>query len=316
MADTKEAPKIVRERARFYDGAGGRHDDADLRVARKLDLFPSLTEMLYTVEDFGLKGYKTQQLILAAATTPRLDDENDDQFVERVVESADEHRDEAAKRGTRWHGYFQEAIEIGSRPVVPSDERPLLDPAFDWIEEHLETSGSAERVVVNDRLGYAGTTDYHGLYWQNPEIERAANWAVVDFKSQWVKTKHLKRGDEADPKFYPRMVWQLAGYGLALPAGMAAPKLHINLVVSSNPEWPGVWEKAWSEDEIAHGQRMVRRIALVYHEWKKFGTNENDVWALLGELHEIADEDQLPDAVHDGVDSLIAVLEQDYEVEE
>lgn len=290
MAETRLVPA---ERARFYTVHGERRDGVDLRAARRDSLLPSLTEMLRMVDDYGLRLWREHQLLLSGATTPRLPDEDDVAFCERVHQSASEERQAAAERGIRWHRLLGQLVTSGVRPNAPADELPMLEPAFDWVETHLALGEQAtsEHVVVNEDVGYAGTTDYCGVYLASDPSEPSPSPAVVDFKSQNVKLRTLKRGLAPDPSFYMRMVWQLAGYAMGL-APERERRLHISLIVSSNPDCPGVWPKIWAPDEVRHGERVVRRISLIWHELKGFGT-AHDAATLRAELVELGELGEL-----------------------
>ena len=65
------------------DGNGMR--SATLRDARKVNAFPSVTNILGVLAKPALDAWKQEQAILAALTLPRRDDEPLDSFAHRVV---------------------------------------------------------------------------------------------------------------------------------------------------------------------------------------------------------------------------------------
>ena len=65
------------------DGKGTR--PTSLRDARKLGLFPSVTNVLSILAKPGLEAWKQEQAILAALTLPRTENEPLDEFARRVV---------------------------------------------------------------------------------------------------------------------------------------------------------------------------------------------------------------------------------------
>lgn len=139
-----------------------------LRDARKLDLVPSVTTIIRCAAAPGLEIWKQRQVMLAALTLPRVDDEADDAYCQRVMRDSQEQARKAAERGTAIHaaiqGHYQgeriEGYEAHVRGAVAEVEKWL--PGARWI---------AERPFAHP-MGFGGKCDLHFA------------GAVLDFKSK------------------------------------------------------------------------------------------------------------------------------------
>lgn len=123
--------------------------------ARKLDLVPSVTTILKTLNKPELTNWLIEQACLAVLTSPKQEGEELDAFVHRILHQdkvQDEERDAAAQRGTDLHQAIADSLEYKS-----------VDPSFiPWILpvlDHLKPSQQrlCEYKVVG--RGYAGTVD-------------------------------------------------------------------------------------------------------------------------------------------------------------
>ena len=72
-----------------------------LRDARKFDLVPSVSTLLKVVAKPGLEVWKNEQMLLAALTLPRAQNETEKAFIARIVADSKETGKQAAERGTR-----------------------------------------------------------------------------------------------------------------------------------------------------------------------------------------------------------------------
>ena len=147
--------------------------DTTIRDARKLNLLPSVTEILSILAKPGLENWKQQQTMLAALTLPRIDGETDDELIKRIKQDAKEHAKEAADIGTAihetihaaWKGYFATGnIYSGLAALVVDYIIDLTGIDSGWI---------SEKPFASIDLGYGGTCDLH-----HPE-ERI----VIDYKT-------------------------------------------------------------------------------------------------------------------------------------
>lgn len=152
------------------DGQGMR--PTTLRDARKLGLLPSPTSILKTLHKEALVKWLEEQACLAVLTTPRLDGEELDAFVERVLHKEKQQDAESQKArdlGTDIHA----GIEL-SLKGLPFDKKvaPYVNVAVS-MAFHFGNPIAIEKIVVGD--GYAGKTDLI--------CEKYDSITVIDFKS-------------------------------------------------------------------------------------------------------------------------------------
>ena len=294
------------ESGRFYTADGVLREEVGMREARAELLYPSVTEMLNGIaKPYALDQWTKQQLVVAGATTPRLDDENDDEFSERVMTAANEESKTATDRGTEVHRCIGRMLALGDNAGVPAD-------LAEWLYNSIDPRRTnVEKVMVDHSFGYAGTCDFYGLVDDQP--------AIIDFKTQGVKVrerktltlnartgeKEMRIRKDASPRFYESWPWQIAGYARALKdyelrmeridAGdidrIGDPQSFISIIINTNPLHPravpdenvwGYWVRRWKPAEMARGYSMLRILTDLWYTVHKFprpGTAERDRWA-------------------------------------
>jgi len=72
-----------------------------LRDAKSMGLVPSVTNLLNIIANPQLQRWKQAQLLLAALTLPRMDGENEDDYVSRVIADAEAFVKQASDIGSR-----------------------------------------------------------------------------------------------------------------------------------------------------------------------------------------------------------------------
>lgn len=136
------------------DGTGPR--PTTLADARKHGWLPSVTTILKVLDKPGLNTWKTEQAILAALTSPRVDGEAEDAFVQRILSKDREHDEESQKArdlGTLVHAAIESACNGES---VPAKLAQYVDPVMRVVEEFGRIVFT-ERIIVAD--DYAGCLD-------------------------------------------------------------------------------------------------------------------------------------------------------------
>jgi hypothetical protein len=164
-----------------------------------LNLLPSVTNVLRILAKPALESWKSEQIALAIATAPRIQGEEIDVFIRRVLQNEqqqNEERDVAAKRGTAIHRCLEQLFSGESDPNDPM--LPYVKPAYEALMEDCDEVIATEKVLVGD--GYAGTAD---LITKSKETGRYQLW---DFKS----TKRIPEQP------YPEHRLQCSAYGGAL----------------------------------------------------------------------------------------------------
>jgi hypothetical protein len=215
--------------------AKGEPRPTTLRDARKLDLLPSVTNILGVIAKPELTAWLQEQAVMAALTLPRIAGETEDAFAKRVVEDSLTTRDGAADFGTAFHHGAEriaQTLEVDQADLLSA----WLNRYRDWFQENVVTCRWTEQRVVSNQFGYAGTADLliehkvHGL-------------CLVDLKTMKINPKYKM-------KPYSTWAYQLAAYRKAL--GVEARC--INLIVNSvTPETP--IEHVWGEAEMDAGSR-------------------------------------------------------------
>jgi hypothetical protein len=181
-------------------GKNGNKRNTNVKDARELGLVPSVTTIIGQLAKPGLDRWKSEQLLLAALTLPRYDNEAESDWLERVMADSRSTGKEAAERGTRMHGVlenFYRRKEIGILPfyVIEVDRT---------ITAHFGVQQWAAEASFASPQGYGGKIDLNGSN------------VVIDFKS--------KVGDISKVKPYHEQIMQLAAYrvGLGMPDARCA----------------------------------------------------------------------------------------------
>jgi hypothetical protein len=212
------------------EAAKGGMRNTTLRDARKLNLVPSVTTILNVASKPQLTVWLQQQVLLAALTLPRKEDEPEKAYLDRIINDSKEQGRAAADAGTEIHASIQNFYETGSsnrhQKHVSATHQALTDH-FNRREWKCEQSFGHE-------LGFGGKVD---LY--------TPAGIVVD-----IKTKEFS--DPAKVEGYEEHLMQLAAYrmGLKLPNARCA-----NIFVSRSVAGLTVI-KEWTQEELARGEEM------------------------------------------------------------
>jgi len=157
---------------------GGGTRPTTIADARKLNLYPSVTTVLSVLAKPSLDDWKLTQVAERAYSNPPQDGEEPSSYSRRIIDGAFEQVGEAADLGTRIHAGIELAFKEGISSV-PED-------VYDYVKlvkQDLEFAGiklvQHELRLVNDFVGYAGTTD--------AIMVKDGKQGILDFKSR--KTK-------------------------------------------------------------------------------------------------------------------------------
>ena len=93
------------------EAKNGNQRPTTLRDARALDLVPSVTTVLNVAAKPGLEAWKQRQLLLAALTLPRSEEEAEDNYLDRIIRDSREEGRAAADAGTEIHAAIQSFYE-------------------------------------------------------------------------------------------------------------------------------------------------------------------------------------------------------------
>jgi hypothetical protein len=189
-------------------GGNGKERNTTLRDARKLGLYPSVTTIIKTAAAPGLEIWKQQQVMMAALTITRRQDELEHEWLKRIIADSTEQARASAKRGQRIHA----AIEKHYRGEPPDEEFwPWIQVVKKALGEHQ--SFHAERSFAHT-LGFGGRLDLHNGTW------------LID-----IKTKDgVEKAEQYDENFM-----QLAAYrrGMNLAVTTRCANLFVDRKIAS-----------------------------------------------------------------------------------
>jgi hypothetical protein len=198
----------TREGAVAYTVAAkdGTQRPTTLRDARKLALVPSVTTVIKCAAAPGLERWKQQQVLMAALTLSRLEDEPEDAYLDRILTDSREQARKAAERGTAIHaaiqGHYEGERTIGFGPYIQGAVKAISD--WTGTDVYLRTDWRAEKSFAHP-MGFGGKMD----------LSSAS--LVCDFK-----TKEF--GEDEKLKTWDEHAMQLAAYrfGLGFPQARCA----------------------------------------------------------------------------------------------
>jgi hypothetical protein len=239
------------------DGNGTR--PTTLRDARTMGLLPSVTTVLGILDKPQLTTWKLKNAVRAAIAAPRQDGEEEEAWVDRVLEVAAAPVAEAADLGSRIHAAIETAC--GGGEWNTRELGAYVAPVLGWIVGKLAGGGKivAQETVIADAVdGFAGRVDC--------AIEDAAGvvW-VLDWKSR--KTRDGETDKQAFAPYAAQQM-QLAAYASkwAVREGRGWDAVRCANVITSSTE-PGRFgvavhsnlEEAWE----------AFRAALAIWRWSK-----------------------------------------------
>lgn len=139
-----------------------------LRDAKKHGLVPSVTTILNLIAKPGLDTWKQTQVLLSALTLPRLDGEEEQAWLERVMADSKSTGRDAANRGTAIHRVLESYFEGVNVPKWPL----YVHDVHDTLVSHFGAKAwDSEKSFAHD-LGFGG------------KLDLSADDIVVDFKTK------------------------------------------------------------------------------------------------------------------------------------
>jgi hypothetical protein len=220
-------------------GAKNPERPTTIKDAKEQGLFPSVTEYIKLLANPGIERYKMMNLAKVCYERPPIGGETLEEWTSHVMEKSGEDAGDAASLGTDIHAAI-EAHYTGK----PYDFK--LDCYVRPTTEVVSTLGISptayEKVLVNVKEGYAGTTDM--------VFERG----ILDFKSQRFEKK---------PGDYESHTWQLAAYHMAAFGEIADGDVGYNIYISTVT--PGlVVPVKRTADELRHGWEVFSGLLSQY----------------------------------------------------
>ena len=243
-----------------YYLASGESCHGDLRSARKVGAYPSVTTILGAAgpSKQGLMNWKEEQAILSALSLPRNDGEAASDFAKRVVLDSRKEVEAAAVRGTQIHSLAEMIINQQEPGELVKGYEEHYAGLKEWRECCVTKVHASESVLVNEAEGYAGRVDLiadiHG------KIE------VVDFKTRKFK-KDAKGISKASG--YETDLLQLSAYAYAFTdEGMACRNILIDPVTGQ------LHDIRYTAEQVAQAFEAFTSICKVWRWLKKYDPRE------------------------------------------
>lgn len=228
-------------------GANGKLRPTTLRDARKLDLVPSVTTVIRCASAPGLERWKQNQVLMAALTLPRREDEPEADWLQRVMRDSQEQGKKAAERGTLIHAAIQGHYE--GQPPAP-ELWPHVKAAKETVDGWIQSNWTPEKSFCH-RYGFGG------------KVDLSCPSAVLDFK-----TKEFGPDDKLST--WDEHAMQLAAYrvGLGIPDARCA----IVYVSASNPGLAKLIEI--ESEELSNGWQMFQGLLAYWQAKNKYWPSE------------------------------------------
>lgn len=196
MADNGHYYKV------WEDGRVETMHDLTMAQARKVGCYASVTTKIGVLKDPFIDGWRMKGLILTAEKNPRMSDEKDGDWIDRI---------DAMLWGqpTRWDGVQFQSSEFGLAVHAELEEwnknpQYQIDPAWEpytrgwreWYGNYVERTIEAEYMAVSHELRTVGTIDFLG-------VKKDGSVALCDYKARECAAKGVG-------KFYFKDCMQLA----------------------------------------------------------------------------------------------------------
>jgi hypothetical protein len=226
--------------------------------ARKLGLFPSVTNILGVIAKPGLDKWKLQQVAKAAFNRPPDGKESAEYFTDRIIESAFDQVVDAADFGSRIHDALEKIFE--GEPVE-EELQPYVQPTLDWKREKGLTFTHREITLVNAGEGYAGRCDVIAQ-------GKKGQLVILDYK-----TRKTKEGEKVTT--YDGQGMQLAAYAVAHWGEAMLEKVTAANVFISTTE-PGRMEVC-KHDDLVSEWHAFKAACLLWRKMKGFDPRRIEV---------------------------------------
>jgi hypothetical protein len=204
----------------YIVGANGKERDTTLRDARKLNLLPSVTEIINILDKPALNNWFQTKLLYACLTLPRPEGISDDEFLKIVRQDASEEASAARDRGDLIHKCIEDlwgpitALQITNK--YDPDVSEISAAAMKDVIAYCKTDNfTPEKTVAGD--GYGGMIDLH------------SDDFVIDYKTKDIDDVNKKMA-------YPEHAMQLAAYEQALekwPDDLATRDVKVKMINGS-----------------------------------------------------------------------------------
>lgn len=206
--------------------------------ARKLNLLPSVTQILKVLDKPALTEWKIRQAVMAVLTTPKLLGEQLDAFADRVLSQErqqDQEAEWARNLGTDIHMALEQVL---SGKQCGEEILPWIQPCRDEIVKRGKIL-EIEKILVGD--GYAGKTD---LIQENGDGHTVWIW---DWKSaSKLPQKESWPENRLQLAAYANAYWQQANRPIRTGNIYISTKEQGKFALFENPCWVEDYENGFA----------------------------------------------------------------------
>lgn len=188
-------------------GANGKKRDTTLRDARKLGLYPSVTEVKKAILcDTFLDGWLREQIAKFCFENQPMQDETEEEYAARAIYGGNHASRKACDFGNLLHN-TAEQYALDRSIKIPFEVYPFWPELKAWFDENVLEVVHVELATTCQQFGIGGSIDMICVL-------KDIGLAIVDWKSQGVAIKTYKKEPlvRKVPVFYPGWIQQLGLY--------------------------------------------------------------------------------------------------------
>ncbi len=251
----------------WYGLDGEKRYGATLIQARKENLLPSPTEVLKVYsQGGGLDYWKAKKTAESGIQLERVEGESDDDYIKRVIRLSDELQSEGRTLGSKVHN----GVENWLARKMWDESCPIMQRFDQWATDNIRAYEWSEQVLVNPKLGVAGTADAL-LYFKGKAADVCGGGPVlVDWKSQGMKLQTPKtKPAYYKPVFYDKWVMQLSFYQ---SCELVPPPVVSVAINTTEPEEP--YLKLWTPEEVAEAFEAFKAALKLWQYEKNYKPNK------------------------------------------
>jgi len=258
------------------DGTIASAHDLDLRSAREVNAFPSITTVLKERANGALDTWKQDQLFQAMVTHPYKGDSLE-QYKQFISELASKKGTDAADFGTRLH----DALDIFPQMTIDQDLAPYIEAFAPAYHEMVSERVSSEIMLADEDVGVAGRTDLVA-------VTKEHGLAIIDYK-----TSKFRNGKAS---FWDSYKIQLAFYAKCYQKqfGLKKPPRIINCGINSEQPMMPQW-KVYTVDEQEQAYKEFLCIAYLWFSTKKYWPMNDKVWKIERNKYHAVREGKIAD---------------------
>lgn len=241
------------------DGTIASAHDLDLRSAREVNAYPSITTVLKERANGALDTWKQDQLFQAMVAHPYKGDDLEN-YKKFISDLASKKGTDAADFGTRLH----DALDIFPQMTIDQDLALYIEAFAPAYHNIVSERVSSEIMLADEDVGVAGRTDLVA-------VTKEHGLAIIDYK-----TSKFRNGKAS---FWDSYKIQLAFYAKCYQKqfGLKKPPRIINCGINSEQPMMPQW-KVYTVEEQEQAYKEFLCIAYLWFSTKKYWPMNDKVW--------------------------------------